>query len=501
MDANSTYSNSGNSFVFDQAIRINDNFAIGVKTLDDVNTESDVAGELPATVQYSADFKNWSSGNVSVDNSGKFSYTYLGTTYTSTGTVWNDFLSQKMVLPTKAIATSRNSFNINETVIINGGAKYKDLLFGINLIPIKASAGFDNCVQSVVNKTASDMTFYTPNFDATNPVDIGNWTSDPSRYGAAGGYKTDTISVPEGEIVADSRWSGNYSGSAMRMDLGMDWPVSDFFNLSLMSENINGATLVMRGTGLSYYANHRFNTTSNPDIDPINGINWTPFNSGATDFVFPAGQGLYLESEKTYIIPKRTKLGFALKKPILITVDYEITSTPIQILMTGSDGVQKIANISGMNVLRLGGETQLFRLPLWLRGGFGFLFKPSSDNAEVQSKIDSTFKIGSRSIPVMPVKLDLGLQTEIKGVKTGLALGIDGLSLINLYSVDLVYNNIGKALFYTLYAKNNSWQFAYTASADPIATVSDVQQNRGTLSGMQLSDVKWSQAISISYLF
>ncbi len=494
------YNNPGSSLEFDQAIKFNDWLAVGVKTLNPLDASWDVAGSVPVTSKYSSDLNNFSQDNLSITD-GKLTYTVGGIPYTSSDRVWSGFLTQDLILPTSAKTSFRNSLSMQNSMTMTGAVKYGQFSAGLNLTPISVRTEFDNSARAIVSTSASDLIFYTPNFDPDDPVDVAAWTTDPARYGTSSGYKASVIQVPEGEIVADARWSGIYSGSCVRQDLGLMWDPQPWLAFSLVAENMGGAVLDMKGRGLSYYANHRFNT-ENPDIDPAEGINWSPFEYGSTDFVFPDGQGLYMEPSKTYELPKKIRLGMHTTKPFLIALDYETRSNPMIIQVVDSTGTRVDVGISNINVLRLGSETQIFALPIWLRGGVGVVSKPTADNAEVQEKIDSTFPQG---IPFLPAKLDLGLQTEITGAKTGIALGVDALSAVSLYSVDLLYTNIAKPIFWTFYTGRDNWKLSYTAAADIPGTVATLK-SKGVpmdkiMDNLTASDIKWNQTVAVSLTF
>lgn len=494
------YNNPGASLDFDQAIKFNDWLAVGVKTLNPLDVSWDVAGSVPVTSKYSSDLNNFSQDNLSITD-GRLTYSIGGIPYTSADRIWSGFLSQNLILPTTAKASLRNSVSLQNSMTITGAVKYGQFSAGLNITPISVQSEFDNSVKALVNNTASDLVFYTPDFDPEDPLDIADWTTDPARYGSQAGYKASVIKVPEGETVADTRWSGIYSGSCIRQDIGFLWEPQSWVSFSLVAENLGGAVLDMKGKGLSYYANYRFNTET-PDIDPMGGIDWSPFTYASTDFVFPEGQGLYMEPSKSYALPKKIRYGMNITKPILIAVDYEIRSNPMIVQVVDSTGSKVDVSISNINVLRIGGETRLFILPVWLRGGLGIVSKPSADNAEVQAKIDSTFPEG---IPFLPAKLDLGLQTEISGARTGLALGVDALSAVSLYSVDLLYSNIAKPLFWTLYTEKDNWKLSYTASADIPGTVAALKSKGIPMDRVSehltAADIKWNQTVAVSLSF
>ncbi len=499
------YSNSGASLVFDQTFRVNDSVGIGVRSLNPIDIELGLAGNFPMFAQYSTNYRNTTTGGLSVDGSGFMTYTYdqggLTYTYTSAQPVWNSFLEQRLRLPTTAVSQFQNDMHVDRTVVLTGGYKYDKFSFGLNVTPLSARADIENSMQLIVSRNAGDGVFYTPDFDPTNQADVAAWMLDPTRFGAAAGYKANTIDIPAGDVIMDSKWSGTYTGAAVRSDLGMMYDISDNTTLSLMLENITGSTMTMHGRGINYFANHRFNSTSSPNIDPDGTLDWDPFTAAGQDFVFAPGQGLYMDNNIEYNIPRRTKIGVAIKTPFLLAIDYETPSTPTRIRVRDSSGSYQDVNLSNMNVLRMGAEMGLFRSPVVLKGGMAFLYKPVADNAEVQSKIDSIFKLRSRSIPFIPIKFDMGLEADMYKGKTGFAFGIDGLSLINMYSFDLTYSGNGKTLFYTLYHNREDWQLSYTAMADILATMAEIKSSGKPIGEAGMSDVKWKQAVSMTLRF
>lgn len=495
------YNNPGSSLELDQAIKFGDWLAVGIKTVNPLDASWDIAGNIPVTSKYSSDLNNFSQGDLRITD-GKLAYKIGGVYVETTDPVWDGFLIQDLKLPTTAKTSLRNSVSLQNSMTITGAVKYGQFSAGLNITPISVQSEFDNSVKAIVSAGALDMPFYTPDFDPNIPGDAAAWISDPAKgYETVDGYKKTLISVPEGEVVADAKWSGAYSGACIRQDLGLMWDPQPWLVFSLMAENLGGAVLDMKGKGLSYYANHRFNT-ENPDIDPMGGIDWSPFTYGSQDFVFPDGQGLYMEESKTYELPRKLRYGMHITRPFLIALDYETRTNPMIIQVVDSAGSRVDVGISNINVLRLGSEMQVFALPVWLRGGIGVVSKPSADNAEVQAKIDSTFPEG---IPFLPAKLDLGLQTEITGAKTGLAFGVDAMSAISLYSVDLLYTNIAKPLFWTLYTGKENWKVSYTAAADIPGTVmvlksKGIPMNRA-LESLSASDIKWNQTFAVSLNF
>jgi hypothetical protein len=495
------YNNPGSSLELDQAIKFGDWLAVGIKTVNPLDASWDVGGNIPVTSKYTSDLNNFSQGDLRITN-GKLAYKIGGVYVETTDPVWDGFLIQDLKLPTTAKTSLRNSVSLQNSMTITGAVKYGQFSAGLNITPISVQSEFDNSVKAIVSAGALDMPFYTPDFDPNIPGDAAAWISDPAKgYETVDGYKKTLISVPEGEVVADAKWSGAYSGACIRQDLGLMWDPQPWLVFSLMAENLGGAVLDMKGKGLSYYANHRFNT-ENPDIDPMGGIDWSPFTYGSQDFIFPDGQGLYMEESKTYELPRKLRYGMHITRPFLIALDYEMRTNPMIVQVVDSGGSRVDVGISNINVLRLGSEMQLFALPIWLRGGIGVVSKPSADNAEVQAKIDSTFPEG---IPFLPAKLDLGLQTEITGAKTGLAFGVDAMSAISLYSVDLLYTNIAKPLFWTLYTGKENWKVSYTAAADIPGTVM-VLKSKGipmdrALESLSASDIKWNQTVAVSLYF
>ncbi len=496
------YTGSNANVLLDKSIRINDFMVFGIKTMNPIEINASFGGEIPAVAQYTADFMNYSSGKIATDSEGKISYAYSGTsTYVSDRPLWSGFLTQKLNLPTTTISSMNNRLKIDEPFVMSGAIQINKLLIGANVIPINARAEIDNRSRVMVNKSATDMVFYTPDFDANDQAAAFAWTQDPELYGTSKGYKMNTISVPAGEVIVDSSYSGVYTGSTLRTDIGAMWLVDDNSNLGFVIENASNSSLNMKGSGLSYYANHRLNTANQPSVDPQSGFSWSPFTAGASDFVFASGKGLYMEPVKEYKLPRKLRMGAAFRNPFILTVDYEMPDTPVTIMITDGSGNPKLVTISGMNVLRIGTEMQILNLPAWFRGGIGFVYKPVADDADVQAKIDSLFKFRSRSLFMFPFKIDGSLQTKIMGNDSGIALGIDPLAIINAYALDVTYSNFGKPFFLSLYTKKDSWNFSYSAVADPIATVASVQSQNRAVTDITFADLKWNQALSVSYKF
>ena len=109
-----------------------------------------------------------------------------------------------------------------------------------NTSSVSPIANFDNSIKTIVNADAPNVHFYTPNFDPNSEASAYNWMSDPSLYGSSLGYKANEISVPAGQVISDGKWTGAYSGTTMRMDVGLTYDVADTTTLSAVAENVYG---------------------------------------------------------------------------------------------------------------------------------------------------------------------------------------------------------------------------------------------------------------------
>ncbi|MCU0641857.1 MAG: outer membrane protein transport protein [Candidatus Margulisbacteria bacterium] len=489
---------SGNNF--SAAQRVNDWLTVGFASYNPVGAGLDLAGSFPLTGRMAMNMYNTDMGDLRINSAGHLLYQFApGITYES-GPVWSGFLSQEVTLPVINISELRNDLAIQSPYIGTIAARHGNLYAGLNLLPIAATAVIDNDVRSVVSADTADQSFYAPNFDPTNQADLIDWTTNAGRYGTSSGYNGKVIDVPQGELIANAKYRGYYSGSAARFDLGLMYDFSEWFTAGVVMENIGGAALEMKGSGLASYLSYRdFNTQEAQNLfEPGSSGSWQLLSDRWITTYEAGGQPMYLEPVKNYPLPKRFRCGFALKRPFLIAVDLETNQTAITI--PGSVEAKNIT-VSNLNFLRIGTETQVFVLPWWLRGGTTLALKPTVTGLQPkeQENIDKAFKFGA-----LPLKLDLGMTINFWSYLFDSSFGVSALPLVSLLQVDTTNLDLTKMAYCNVGLTKDAWQVNYLLQADPLATAAAYSEKPAPAVGdksFESSDLKFIQTLAVTYRF
>jgi hypothetical protein len=495
---------------FKQAIRANDWLSFGILSHSQAGGSIDVSGIFPAVTKSETNFLNKSNilgSGLSIDNSGFLTYTYTPESggsyeYSTTDTLWAGFLNQSSTVPLNVILESRNDVNIYPGTTFSGAMKWEKLSFGVNFTPISANANINNTARAVINDGTADVYIYQPDFDPEDESAALNWIQDPNLYGSESGYKRNTINVPAGETIAEARFKGFYQASTLQGDLGLNYEVfEDVLSVGLVLENFTGSNLDFRGRGRVAYVNSKVGTEEPGGFEPGQEFTWSPFRD---DFEAVEGtEDFYLPPSYNVALPKKLRLGLVLRKPFLIALDYEQNQTPI-VIQQYEDSTDQIT-VSNINFLRIGIETQLFALPVWLRGGTALLFKPNIEGAtqEAMDNIDDIFRFG-----VLPASLDLGLETNIYGTRVGTDVGANATSALSLYQLDSLNQDIGKIGYYDVYVARGPWKVTYMAIIDPkfFPALGYKLSTSGEDSDFDFDDfagrhLKWIQTVSVSYIF
>ncbi len=503
--ANANYGASSSGMNFTSALKINDWLMLGFASNSPIEVDFDMSGDLPTTAKIYSDLYGESMSGMQIGTNGKLQYTYTSgsdvTTYESTQSLWQGFLTQEAVIPLTTLTEFRNNFNVQSPYTGTIASKLGNLCVGLNMIPIDATANIDNDLRTVVRSDTEDMFFYTPNFDSSNQTELVNWINDPDKYGASGGYRRTQIKLPAGETIGTLKYRGYYAASTARLDFGGMYDLTDWFTIGFALENMSGSSLNFRGESIASYINYRDIDTSEAgsleDIlepgsnDTINLITdrWVT-TTEAGDYT------LFLEPEKTIDLPRRLRYGFALKKPFLIAVDFEQNQTPVTVNYS-----DKEITISNMNLVRIGIETQFLVLPLWLRTGITLLAKPTITGltADEQSGVDSAFQYG-----YLPLKVDLGTETDTWGVISGSTFGFNAQSIFNMLQFDTTNIDLSKLVYYNVYVGKDAWRLSFLSSVDPIATASAYSTKTvpdGEERQFAIADVKFIQTVGVTYRF
>jgi len=499
------YQTESTGINFKQGVKANDWLSFGILTHSNVGSSIDMSGIFPATARSSADFLNKSDilgTGMSIDSSGKLTFTYTPEsgpdyTYSTTDPMWSGFLNQTSVVPVSLIVESRNDINVEHGVTMAGAFKWENISVGASLTPISANMNINNTARAVIKSGTPDVYIYQPDFDPEDESAALNWIQDPTLYGGEAGYKRNTINVPEGEVVAEGRYKGFYQSSAMRADLGAHFDLYEVLSLGIMLENFGGANFNFRGQGRVAYANTRISTSEPGGFEPGQEFVWNMFSD---DFEPVEGtENWFLAENMNVELPKRIRIGAALKKPFLIALDYETNQTPIRIPSAEGENLPNDVTISNISMLRLGIETQLFALPVWFRGGMPLMFKPTIVGAtqEVLDNVDKAFQYG-----VLPVGIDLGMEINFYGTHVGGDFGMKPVdTIISYYQLDTLNLDLGKIGYYDVYVTHDPWKFTYLAVIDPGSTAGAYGNRVDKDEGFKPEHLRWIQTFTVSYVF
>lgn len=505
-DAKAESAASGLNFAAAQ--RVNDWLVVGFSTRNPVEADLEMAGLFPVTGKMFADLHNFRSDDLYIDNTGILHYTFRsGSLITTTETispVWSGFLSQEVTIPVHNLAELRNNIMVESPFVGTIAGNYRNFHAGLNLIPVSAYGEIDNDIRTVIPADATDQFVYVPNFDPNDPNSGGNWMVDPDLYGAPAGYSRKQIKLPAGEIVANAKYRGFYRGTASRFDLGMMYDVNDWLVLGLMFENFTNSAITMKGNGLSaFYSYREINTQeANTLFQPGSPASWTPISDHWITSYEAGDTKLLMEEEKTFSLPKRFRYGVAFKRPFLIALDWEQNQNPINLRINDSNNQPRDIAIRDLNFLHVGIESQLFSLPMTVRSGLTWLFKPtiSGLTADEQKSVDDTFSYAGG----LPVRLDFGTMINFWSYKVEGSLGFSALSIFNTLQFDSNNLDLSKTVFAGLSVENEPWKVAYQAEFDPASTASAYGTKGADSLGKKefnFSDIKLIQSVGITYRF
>jgi hypothetical protein len=166
-------------------------------------------------------------------------------------------------------------------------------------------------------------------------------------------------------------------------------------------------------------------------------------------------------------LPQKFRIGATLRRPFLITLDYEKQANPIAFRYQQSDSNYADMIINNISYLRGGFETQFLFLPVLLKGGLTVILKPdiSGADAELQKNFDKAFKFG-----MLPVKLDLGTGFKAWGSELGGGFGISLMPIFTTLQLDTLNQDNTRFGYYNMFIKKDFWQVTYMSVIDPGST-------------------------------
>jgi len=510
---------------YKQSIKVADWLAFGISTHGETGYAVSFAGDFPAQLKMAADFFNITGNDqFSVDN-GKLTVVYSpegssGTSYTTAGQVWEGFLKQDQRMPFITVLNARNDLSVQSNLTLTSAAKWGKFSAGANITPISALYNIDNSLRVIFDGKAPDLFIQAPDIDFNNEADISQWVSTPNLYETQSGYKKEYfLRIPAGENVAEFRYKGSLAASAFRLDLGAMYDLSEDLTLGFAFENFNKSQLDFKAIGRSTYINYR----------ALPGFFGSPeaFPDSYTNITDPS---ISIEDEKIVPIPQRIRIGATLRKPYLITLDYEIQPTPMTFRLENPDKTYSNLVFNDIRFIRAGAETQVFSWPVYLRAGTILMLKPqlSGEDRLTRETFESMFAYG-----FYPLKLDLGIRYLSQNYEFGAAGGMSILSLMSPFSVwwlstppvidyrnkdlvsaiavlfpavlttnsmgDTVNQDFGRLAYFNASVKRDNWQVIFQNAFDIGSTGAayNITANRRDV----LSWIKWITTLTVSISF
>ncbi len=495
---------------FMSALKINDWLTFGFASRNPLEGSSHLLGEMPTTGKVYTNLYGKNIDQMQIGSDGKLSYTYDdGTTvntFETTGSLWSGFVTQEIIVPFVSLTEFKNDIKI-DTPFISTLAVQKDSLYvGLNIIPVNASANINNKASVVVDENAEQQFTYVPNFDPDSQTEIANWLQDQDKYGTSAGYKRRQLVIPNGQILANAEYRGFYNASAIQFNLGAMYDIGDWLTLGFTMENLGSSGLDFKGNGIASYVSYRdINTNEANNIGNI----IDPGGSSQIDLIKDvwvvtnevSGRTLYLEPEKHYGLPKKSKIGIALKKPILLVIDYEQSNNPYKTYIP-LNGLQRVIEASNINTVRIGTESRLFFLPIWMRLGISGITKPDITGLDPDSQktVDDYFN----SFPILPTVVDMGNYIKAWGTTIGLSTKANIQPLFSATQLDSLLIGFSRILYANLFVEKDAWNVNYTVYADPLSSIGNHYTKvveAGKDREFEWSDLVLVHTLGVSYKF
>jgi hypothetical protein len=358
---------------------------------------------------------------------------------------------------TAAVSTSisfSDQVKDSREIVLTVGGKYGSLLWGVNAIPISSDISLSNSFVTKTTTNSANLVYYVPDFDPGNPISVGQWFDETDQlYSRKAGYTTYTIALSPEAYLYRGAANGNYSASAMQVDLGFIWELTGDLSVSLAYENIGGANLIYRGTGVYSTLESYVDENGPPDFQLGSTEVWDPLSH--TPKPMQGSEGFYLPDEFTVNLPRKGKIGVAFTKPFFFAVDYEKYFT---------DFVYGDMTITDVGFLKVGGETSLFGLPLILRADTKWLIKPTILGVTDAKQAEDINKLLDQ-FPLLPTSTTFGLGFNMFGYEVGGDFSENHASMLSIYEGKLL--DFMKVLSYDIYLKRDNWDVTCTAVSDP----------------------------------
>jgi hypothetical protein len=399
---------------------------------------------------------------VRIRDDGKVEVVTSLTTETSAVSAWSNFLDQGTGEVNWANATLDNTLVNHNSIVITAASKAGAFSWGLNIMPESIDLELNNEVNVYSDPGNADLQFYLPKFNFSNTQEAIDWVT--YECGNASGYRSMSIETLAGEKIGEAKVAGKYSASFVRMDLGMQWEPTDYFSMGAVYENFNGATMDLKGVQITQYVQHRVNSQSRMPTEE--GVSyWDPFYDTPTHEVETENNIRTALDFKPIELPKKLKMGFAFKKPVLFAVDWEQWQNEYSFSTNpGNPAAGRSIKIRDISFLKMGMESQIFFLPAIFRGSVTGLLRPSVEDPDTEKGLDDIY----RNFGIIPVDGNVYLGFGVYDGELGFGVGGGGLPLIQALMMDM--SAIAKVFYSNVYYKRGDWQLSYLMTMDPVLT-------------------------------
>jgi hypothetical protein len=483
---NEDYSKGGGINYFGMTYRVTDWLAFSVSRKRPTSINFNYQMLAPLMLDAQANFRGMSieaggAGNyVQIRNDGTIEVVVSGIPVTSEVAAWSGFLEQGTSEVNWMNGEFNNSIVNQNSVVITAAGNINQVSWGLNVIPMTVDMQLNNEIAVYSDANNNNMTVYLPKFSFSSSEEAINWVTYES--GQASGYHGISVESLAGQQIGGAKIAGKYSGSFVRMDLGLQWEPNDFLSFGAVYENFNGASLKMSGVNVVQYVQHRVNTASKMPTEETASY-WNPYYDTPTHEVETEETIRNILTMQPIEMPKKLKFGMALKKPFLMALDweqwqneYKYSSDP------GHPDTAHYITMSNISFLRLGAESQIMFLPMIVRGSLTGLFRPVSNDKDVEKSLDDLYE----KLPIVPVDGNIYFGFGVLDGELGFGVGGGGLPLIQAVMFDV--STIAKVFYSNVYYKKGDWQVSYLMTMDPVLTgfSSDVSTTAGESSTVRL---------------
>lgn len=491
-DVNGVFDYQSGGGITDLGVAFNfgDVFAFGIQRMRPSILDMNVGGYAPTIFKNTMDMRGQTVSGLTIEGDGRAVFTGSGTSFATSVPLYKEFTYHSTDAAFSTAFAVSNQVVENQDIALTIGGKVGDLMWGVSAIPIESTINLNNSAFTVTGTNSANMVYYVPGFDPGSPESIINWADETNQiYSREAGYKTFTVVLSPESFVYSAEAIGNYSASAMRVDLGLIWQPFDSVSISLAYENIGGANLVYKGKGVAT-AESYINVKDPPTMELGKDIVWNPLSD--TPGTLEGAEGFYLPDSFTIVLPRKGRVGISFTKPFFFAVDYERYFTDLQ---------YQEMTVQDLGFLRVGLESQIFFLPLVFRTESRWLIKPTilgiTDPAWAKDINDFLDRF-----PAVPTETTFGVGWKAWGGEMGADFTENHASILSVYEGDLL--DFLKTLSYDVYLKTDNWDVTYTAIGEPFYLISENAEliNKTRLGEtITASDVKTNWVYTLKFGF